>query len=91
MTKVKSCSVENCFYWDNNNKCCAEAINVGAGHPTCDTFHSGGHHANQHGMGGVGACKVSECRYNNELFCNAPAIQVVGHAEHADCQTFSPR
>ncbi|MFH0811116.1 MAG: DUF1540 domain-containing protein [Pseudomonadota bacterium] len=90
MPKVESCTVNSCFYW-RDGRCCAEAINVGADHPNCDTFKAGSGHIDRCGLGGVGACKVENCRHNNQLLCNAPKVSVGMHYEHADCETFVPR
>jgi hypothetical protein len=41
--------------------------------------------------GGVGACKVEDCRFNSMFECSASGINVAIHSGHADCATYSPR
>lgn len=41
--------------------------------------------------GHVSMCTVDECIYNREMECHAPGVQVATHADHADCETFTPR
>ena len=68
------------------------AITVGDSHPTCDTFTNSSQKAGvQEIMGGVGACKVDSCKFNQSLECSAPEIQVSIHQDHACCKTFSER
>ena len=71
----------------------AGQITVGDGlHAACDTFFFSNLHArNTSHEAGVGACKVTACRYNSDLECSAEAILVGIHDRHADCMTFTPR
>jgi len=92
MPKVNECDVQECCY-NQNRLCHALAITVGDSvDPCCDTFTTacsskGG---NSGSTGAVGACKVSICRYNMKLECQADGI-IVGKTEHAaDCLTFEP-
>jgi hypothetical protein len=87
MPKVKGCSVNDCFY-NENKQCHAEAINVGAGHPTCNTYLRAESHIGVPGTGVVGACREEHCRYNIDFLCTAPNVRVGYHEAHADCQTF---
>jgi hypothetical protein len=48
-------------------------------------------HASSDQHAGVGACKVSACRYNQDYECAAEAIRVGLHQDHADCLTFTTR
>jgi hypothetical protein len=73
--------------------CHAMAITVGDGVcPTCDTFLD---HSQKGGVmdmtGGVGACKVSECKFNDAFECSAPGIKVTPHGGHPDCSTYQHR
>lgn len=92
MPKILSCSVTECAY-NKNNECHTLAITVGDGsHPECDTFYRA---KNKGGApdqtGGVGACKVDICKFNNAFECSAPGINVAPHSGHADCKTFAQR
>lgn len=90
MPEVKRCTVDECYY-NQNQMCHANAIQVGSDHPECDTFIRLGDHGNPADMGKVGACHVTQCEYNSSLSCTANGIEVGRHAEHADCVTFEPR
>ena len=88
--KVLACSMNECAF-NREKQCHALAINVGGGHPSCDTFTNKSSRAGgSEGNAGIGACKVSKCRYNKALECNAPGITVGHHESHADCKTFVP-
>lgn len=91
MPKIKVCDVTDCAY--NNQKIChAMAITVGDSHPTCDTFTNSSQKAGVSEItGGVGACKVDSCKFNQSLECSAPDIQVTIHKDHACCKTFTER
>ncbi len=95
MPKILSCDVVGCAYNDNN-QCHTVAVTIGhptascaEAHPTCDTFVS---LAKKGGIGastaGVGACKEGCCKFNENLECCAPGINVGLHSNHADCKTF---
>jgi hypothetical protein len=91
MAEIKKCDDSECAY--NTNKIChAIAITVGdaAGEcPLCDTAFK---HNKKGGVpeetGGVGACKVESCAYNDSLECSADNIVVKMHTGHAECGTF---
>lgn len=93
MTTIKSCSVTNCAY-NKHQSCHTLAITVGG--PSegafCDTFFG----TTQKGgiidtRGGVGACKMAECKHNDSLECQAGSITVGWQKDHADCQTYAAR
>lgn len=86
---VSRCEVDKCFY-NRERLCHAPAINVGGSHPNCDTFITKVDHINRQTTGMVGACHVSQCRFNADLTCNAAGIVVAYHTDHADCDTFEP-
>jgi hypothetical protein len=86
---VVRCTAENCFY-NRNAECHAPAINVGSSHPMCDTFIVEADHTSSQAKGVVGACHMSQCRWNKALLCSAPGIEVGLHGNEADCDTFSP-
>jgi hypothetical protein len=91
MPRIIDCQVTDCAY--NSDKMChAMAITVGDASPFCDTFLK----KEQKGgaldvIGGVGACKVERCKFNDSLECSADGIHVGRHADSAQCDTFSPR
>jgi hypothetical protein len=91
MTKIKDCQVSTCAY-NREKGCHAIAVTIGSEHPMCETFT----HARKKGgvpdfTGGVGACRVEHCKFNERLECSAEAIQVGLHSDHPDCITFASR
>jgi hypothetical protein len=94
MVKIVSCDVTDCSY-NKHNACHTLAITVGGPSdpcPSCDTYM----HSNQKGgildmQGGIGACKVEKCSFNNALECSAPSVKVAAHQSHPDCMTYKPR
>ncbi len=92
MAKVMKCEVNDCVY--NMDNCChTMAITVGDGNsPRCDTFwHSTMKGGDAADLAGVGACKVSSCRYNKKFECGAPEISVGYCAQSPECLTFESR
>lgn len=89
---VTQCDVNACSYNVNSN-CHARAITVGNGaHPGCDTFFAAsGHVQNAEYIAGIGACKVSGCRFNDDLECTTTNIKVGMVQSQATCVTFTPR
>ena len=67
-------------------------ITIGRASAECDTYVDSDL---QGGMGQViaqvGACKRSDCTYNSNLECRAPAITVGSGTDLADCLTYQPR
>jgi hypothetical protein len=92
MPSVSECEMIECAY-NQQRACHAMAITVGDDVcPMCDTFldsDSKGGVSNE--TGGVGACKESDCQFNDALECSAPSIKVSGHSGHADCSTYKRR
>lgn len=94
MVKISSCNVTQCAY-NRHNACHTLAITVGGPEdicPNCDTFMQG----SQKGgimdvQGGIGACKVENCSFNQSLECSAPSVDVGMHESHPDCFTYKPR
>ena len=66
MPVVTSCQIENCGY-NVAKKCHAKAITVGDSFdPECDTFLESNLHIREiRRTAGVGACKVTACRFNH--------------------------
>ncbi|MBC7171346.1 MAG: DUF1540 domain-containing protein [Polyangiaceae bacterium] len=87
--EVSSCTATQCGY-NVGGGCHAKAITVGdATHPHCDTFLASQQHTHARERAGVGACKMTACRYNRDLECGADSIRVEPHESHADCATFA--
>ncbi len=92
MPVINECEMINCAY-NQQRICHAMAITVGDGAcPMCDTF------LDQPGKGGVGdmkggvgACRVTECQFNDSLECSASSIRVANHSSHPDCGTYRHR
>ncbi|MCG8428636.1 MAG: DUF1540 domain-containing protein [Chromatiales bacterium] len=92
MPSVSSCTVTDCAY-NSGSACHARAITIGDGvHPGCDTFFGGaGTHTKNQAVAGVGACKVTSCRHNEDFECMTDNI-VVGFAGNSvNCMTFESR
>lgn len=92
MPMVTRCTANQCAYNVNNN-CHARAITVGdTDHPSCDTFVSGVSQ-NKHSklVAGIGACKTSDCKFNDDLECMADSVQVGIIRGEANCTTFAIR
>lgn len=91
MAKIMSCDVTDCSY-NKHNSCHTLAITVGGPAevcPTCDTYIHSSHSGGIMDMrGGVGACKVESCTFNDALECSAGNIKVGKHGGHPDCMTF---
>jgi len=91
MSEVLDCSVTECAY-NVDRKCRTMAINVGGSGPLCDAFIR---HSSKAGMqninGGVGACKMENCKYNKSLECSAEGIHVELLKDKAECITFTAK
>lgn len=93
MPKVADCSVTECAY-NTGQSCHALAITVGEGSqdPACDTyFPSSTHGGVKDVTAGVGACKTSDCQYNQDFECTAQSIHVGHKGDQVDCLTFEMR
>lgn len=91
MPKITNCNANECAY-NKDNMCHAIGITIGGPEPACDTFWNN----NKKGgamdmMGGVGACKVENCAFNQAFECSAKGIAVRTHTTHADCATFKQK
>ncbi len=94
MPLIKTCSVSECGF-NMKDECHAKAITIGNNNmPNCDTFFKvsdsidhtkANHHA------GVGACKLSGCKFNTNYACMADEIMVNTFHEKANCATYFPR
>lgn len=91
MPKVLDCGVEMCSY-NREKKCRAMAINVGGSGPICEAFvKTSAKCGTSDVIGGVGACKVKDCMFNDCLQCTASGIDVEWHGTQAMCDTFKLR
>lgn len=92
MPIVSKCMVSECCY-NGSSKCHARAITIGDGiHPGCDTFMEGSARTRQSGQAaGIGACKTSSCKHNEDLECMAESIHVGIVKNEANCMTFAMR
>jgi len=93
MPAVQACSVAECAY-NAGSRCHSKAITIGDGvHPGCDTFLDAGRAGHTHidVTAGVGACKVTGCRYNTDFECGATSINVAITGAVANCMTYAAR
>jgi len=93
MAKVKRCEAGECSY-NADNLCHTPAITVGddAVHPMCDTFcMSSIKGGNGKIVAGIGACKVSECMFNEALECQSSEVRIGHQGNEVDCLTFKMR
>jgi hypothetical protein len=90
MAPVDACDATECAF-NKSEECHAGAITVGDGvTPNCDTFYMHRQHP-RHGPAdsGVGPCKVSACRHNRGLSCQAANVRVGWGADAVRCLTYS--
>lgn len=91
MSKVIDCEATQCIY-NRDKKCHTLAITVGDEEPYCDTYSPGDKKGGIKDMiGGVGACKVADCEYNDSFECTASGIHVVLKFDQPDCGTYRPK
>ena len=92
MPMVTKCMASECSYNVNSN-CHARAITIGDSvRPGCDTFLKGPRHiAHAQRIAGIGACKIANCKFNDDLECVADNIQVGMIQSAANCTTFALR
>lgn len=85
LSTVMKCSVKSCTYNKDSN-CHARAITVGDGiEAHCDTYFNCGKHCKSASIAGIGACKVSVCRFNIDFECTASSISVEMRNGAAEC------
>ena len=92
MPQVKACTAQACGF-NKDMGCHARAITVGdENNPGCDTFLAVPDitaHAKSVGrVSGVGACKVADCKFNDDYECMADEIIVGFNNTKASCQTY---
>jgi len=80
MTQIGNCNMDRL--------CHTLAITVGP-HALCDTYiHGSSKGGFSDANGGIGSCLAADCKFNEQLECRAPEIDVSSHDKHADCETF---
>jgi hypothetical protein len=87
MTSISKCNMSTCTY-NKDGSCHTLGITIGP-HAECNTYV----HASSRGgfpeiKGGIGACLTSNCKFNNNLECQAKEVDVAVDNKHADCKTF---
>ncbi|MBE0447377.1 MAG: DUF1540 domain-containing protein [Actinobacteria bacterium] len=87
--RVLTCMVTECNY-NKGEICYAPSINVGASHPTCDTFTIQNVQMAPRGLPDIEVCDITDCQFNQNNDCMAPGITISHHSGHADCLTFRP-
>ena len=92
MPVVTSCQIENCGY-NVAKKCHAKAITVGDSFdPECDTFLESNLHIREiRRTAGVGACKVTACRFNRNFDCGADSIAIGKASGKIQCLNYLPK
>ena len=95
MSEVKECTVQSCGF-NKNSGCHARAISIGDNDTLgCNTFFTvpiPASHAKSTGRtSGVGACKVADCKYNDDYECVANEVIVALNNSKANCQTYIHR
>lgn len=91
MPEIMECEAMQCLY-NTDGKCHTFGITVGGEEPCCDTFREGSRKGGIASIiGGVGACHVSGCQFNNDFECDAGGIRVSMGAGHPDCGTYKSR
>ncbi|MDP5210060.1 MULTISPECIES: DUF1540 domain-containing protein [unclassified Microbulbifer] len=89
MPEVSRCAVTQCAY-NANDGCHARAITIGNGiDPDCDTFLANSKHTNSARTAGVGACKMENCKFNDDFECSADSIQVGRSGNSNNCLNYT--
>jgi hypothetical protein len=93
MPLVSECLASQCAYNVNQN-CHARAITVGdtSKHAACDTFMNESHHIHDtKRVAGIGACKATSCKFNDDFECMTETIRIGMVMNEANCMTFAMR
>ena len=89
MSRIERCNMFTCAY-NTDDVCHTPGITVGP-HAECNTYvHASPLSGFPETNGGIGACLASNCKFNKNLECVAPSVDVTDHERHADCATFEP-
>ena len=96
MPAVAACGVSECAY-NTESACHARAITVGNQvQPECDTYFNLGQSTHDHvkatqRLAGVGACKMFNCRFNEDFECMAEEVSVGFNGDMVSCLTYQHR
>jgi len=92
MPYVAKCTVSECAF-NVSDACHAKAITVGNGlHAGCDTFLGApGHTRAKERTAGIGACKSTSCKHNEDFECVTDHIMVARAGAEVNCVTFVRR
>ncbi|AMX04045.1 hypothetical protein A3224_04330 [Microbulbifer thermotolerans] len=89
MPEVTQCVVSQCAF-NANSSCHAKAITIGTGtEPDCDTYFGNHKHTQSQRTAGVGACKMTDCKHNDDFECAADSIQVGDNGDGINCLTYT--
>ncbi|WP_444891892.1 DUF1540 domain-containing protein [Microbulbifer sp. TRSA001] len=89
MPEVSQCAASQCAY-NANDACHARAITIGDGaDPDCDTFFTNSRHSSSSRTAGVGACKMEDCKFNDDFECSAESIQIGLRGNSQHCQSYT--
>lgn len=90
--KIQQCDAEECVY-NIGNRCHALAITVGGeGDHMCDTFCCGRTKGGSpSAVGMIGACKSTQCKFNEDFECCADMVQVGHWGKEIDCLSYQSR
>lgn len=88
MVVITGCDAKSCAH-NQAGKCSAQSVTVGGrGAPRCNMFCLESGEAGDTEKGGqVGVCKMSDCKYNQELKCGAPSMRFNWQNGSALCMT----
>jgi hypothetical protein len=94
MPLVLSCDMTDCDY-NRNEQCHAMAVTIGdSDNPMCDTFWVTEGKKAKAGdpkqSGRIGACRMSQCIYNERLQCMSGSITVGQKEQNPMCRTYNP-
>lgn len=92
MPEVKHCTVKSCGF-NRDSGCHVHAITIGKHEtPRCDTFFAiadTSEHVKSTGhTSGVGACKATDCHFNDDFECMADEITLAFSRNQAYCQRY---
>jgi len=89
MPEVSKCAATQCAY-NADDGCHARAITIGDGaDPDCDTFFTNSKHTRSSRTAGVGACKMEDCKFNDDFECSAESIQVGHTGKSNNCLSYT--
>ena len=87
MSKIIECQVTSCAF-NREKNCHAPAITIGGPPACCDTFIDSAEEGGTAIRGSVGACKMTDCLYNDDMECSAGQVKISTQKCDADCVTY---